>query len=386
MYKIKLKDKIAEVGLAKFTRDFECSKDITEPDAIMVRSTKINAEDLNPNLLAIARAGAGVNNIPIQTCASQGIVVFNTPGANANAVKELVLCGLLMASRKIVEAIDWTKKQTLDETIAKQCEKGKKQFVGPEIAGKKLGVIGLGAVGIKVANAAIDLEMDVYGYDPYLSVKNAWSLNKQIVPCQNLEEIFANSDYISIHIPATSDNTDFLDQAAFAKMKKGVKILNFARGSLVNNFDLLQALKTGQVGKYITDFASCELFGHDNIIILPHLGASTYESEENCAKMAANELMDYLENGNITNSVNFPRCVQERNSKTRICIINKNVPNILARISGLLAQNEINIENMVNRARGDYAYTLIDSDDEISLDVLNKISSNEDIIKIRVIK
>jgi D-3-phosphoglycerate dehydrogenase len=386
MYKIKLLDKISNVGLDKFDKNYTYDKDLENEDAVIVRSANLHEYKINDNLKAIARAGAGVNNIPLDKCAAAGVVVFNTPGANANAVKELVLCGLLISSRKIVEAVDWAKDLDPEDDPAKKCEKGKKQFVGPEIAGKKLGVIGLGAIGIKVANAATDLEMDVYGYDPYISVKNAWSLNKQINPVTTVEEIYKNCDYISIHIPAIEKTKGFLNKEAFDQMKDGVKVINFARGSLVNNIDMAQALDSGKVGKYVSDFVAGELMGKENIIFIPHLGASTYESEENCASMAVDQLTDFLENGNIVNSVNFPRCVQARESKERICIINENIPNILASISTMFAKLGLNIENMVNRAKGDYAYTLIDTNDTVDESMLKKIAEIEGIIKVREIK
>jgi D-3-phosphoglycerate dehydrogenase len=386
MYKIKLLDKISNVGLDKFDKNYTYAKDLENEDAVIVRSANLHEYKINENLKAIARAGAGVNNIPLDKCAAAGVVVFNTPGANANAVKELVLCGLLISSRKIVEAVDWAKDLDPEDDPAKKCEKGKKQFVGPEIAGKKLGVIGLGAIGIKVANAATDLEMDVYGYDPYISVKNAWSLNKQINPVTTVEEIYKNCDYISIHIPAIETTKGFLNKEAFDQMKDGVKVINFARGALVNNVDMAQALESGKVGKYVSDFVAGELMGKENVIFIPHLGASTYESEENCASMAVDQLTDFLENGNIVNSVNFPRCVQARESKERICIINENIPNILASISTMFAQLGLNIENMVNRAKGDYAYTLIDTNDDVDEIMLKKISDIEGIIKVREIK
>jgi len=386
MYKIKLMNKIADNGLAKFDDNYDYKENIDDEDAIIVRSASLHDYDLKPNLKAIARAGAGVNNIPLDKCAADGVVVFNTPGANANAVKELVICGLLLSSRKIVEAIEWAKELDPNDDPAKKCEKGKKNFVGPEIAGKKLGVIGLGAIGIKVANAATDLEMDVYGYDPYISVKNAWSLNKQINPVASVEEIYKTCDYISIHIPAIDKTKDFLNKDAFAQMKDGVKVINFARGSLVNDKDMLEALESGKVGKYVSDFVVGELMGKENVIFIPHLGASTYESEENCASMAVDQLTDFLENGNIINSVNFPRCVQARESKVRICIINKNIPNILASISTMFAELELNIENMVNRAKGEYAYTLIDTNDDVDKKMLEKIRAINGIIKVREIK
>ncbi len=386
MYKIKLMNKIAESGLELFDNNYECSEDFDNEDAILVRSASLHDYDFHSNLKAIARAGAGVNNIPLEECASKGIVVFNTPGANANAVKELVLAGLFMSSRKIVEAINWAASMQGDADVAKKAEKVKSQYAGPEIAGKSIGVIGLGAIGVKVANACAELGMKVYGFDPFISIQGAWALNTQVINTTNLDEIFKNCDYISLHVPSTKDTKGFINAEAFEKMKDEVRILNFARGDLVNNEAILEAIKSKKVAKYVTDFAEPELLGVEDIIVLPHLGASTPESEENCAKMAVKEVRDFLENGNITNSVNFPRCVQERESKVRLCIINKNVPNILARISKLFADHDLNIENMVNRAKGEYAYTLIDTNSEVREDIVERINAVEEIISLRVIK
>lgn len=386
MYKIKLMNKISNAGLKYFDDHYEVKEEIDDEDAILVRSASLHEYDFGKNIKAIARAGAGVNNIPIDECSEKGIVVFNTPGANANAVKELTLCGMLLASRKVVEGINWVNANKADQEIAKTAEKQKNQYIGPELDGKKLGIIGLGAIGVAVANAATKLGMEVYGFDPYLSVNAAWGMSKWVKNAGSLEQIFKESDYISIHVPSTKDTQGFINEESLAQMKEGVRIINFARGDLVNNEDLIKALDSGKVAKYVSDFACPELIGKENVILLPHLGASTPESEDNCAKMAVKEIRDYLENGNITNSVNFPRCVQARESKTRLCIINKNIPNILARISKLFADHALNIENMVNRARGDYAYTLIDTDDEVRDDIIERIKSAEGIISVRVIK
>lgn len=386
MYTIKLMNKISKEGLDIFDTNYEYSEDMTNEDAIMVRSASLHEYEFGPNVKAIARAGAGVNNIPIEACSEKGIVVFNTPGANANAVKELVICGLLLSSRKVVEGINWVNSQEDNADVAKAAEKQKSQYVGPEIDGKKLGVIGLGAIGVAVANAATKLGMEVLGYDPYLSVNAAWGMSKWVQNAKTLDVIFKECDYITIHVPSNKDTKGFINKEAFAKMKDGVRILNFARGDLVNNEDLLAAIETGKVAKYISDFAAPELIQKDNIILLPHLGASTPESEDNCAKMAAKEIRDYLENGNIKNSVNFPEVVQVRESKTRICIINKNVPNILARTSKLFADHHLNIENMVNKAKGDYAYTLIDTNEEVRDDIIERIEAADGIIHVRVIK
>ena len=339
------------------------SEDMTNEDAILVRSASLHDYDFGKNLKAIARAGAGVNNIPIDKCSENGIVVFNTPGANANAVKELVLCALFLSSRKIVESIRWVDTLKDDENIAKTAEKGKSNFVGPEIEGKKLGVIGLGAIGVNAA----------------------WALSKHAKQAKTLEEIYRECDYITIHVPSNEETKGFMNEEAFALMKNGVRILNFARGDLVNNKDLLVNVASGKISKYISDFAAPELIGRENIIILPHLGASTPESEDNCAKMAVNEIKEYLENGNIINSVNFPGVNQVRVSKVRLCIINKNVPNILASISKLFADYNLNIENMVNRSRGEYAYTLIDTNDDVCKDIIEKIETSKGIISVRSI-
>lgn len=385
MYNIKLLNKISKVGLDGFDENYAYSEEMTNEDAILVRSASLHEYDFGENLKAIARAGAGVNNIPLDDCSEKGIVVFNTPGANANAVKELVLCGLFLSSRKIVESIRWIDGLKDDQDIAKTAEKGKSNFVGPEIEGKTLGVIGLGAIGVNVANAAIKLGMKVKGYDPYIGVNAAWALSKHARHAASLEEIYQECDYITIHVPSTKETKGFMNKEAFAQMKTGVRILNFARGDLVNNEDLLANVASGKINKYISDFAAPELIGQENIIILPHLGASTPESEDNCAKMAVEEVCEYLENGNIINSVNFPGVNQARMSKTRLCIINKNVPNILANISKLFADHNLNIENMVNRSRSEYAYTLIDTNDEVRPDIIERIESANGIINVRAI-
>lgn len=386
MYKVKLMNKISDVGLERFDENYEYSEDLTNEDAILLRSASLHEYDFGKNVKAIARAGAGVNNIPVDKCAEKGIVVFNTPGANANAVKELVLCALFMSSRKIVESIEWVNTLGDDENIAKTAEKGKSNFVGPEIEGKRLGVIGLGAIGVSVANAAVKLDMKVFGYDPYMSVNSAWALSKHIRQATDIDEIFKTCDYITIHVPSTKDTKGMVNKEKLDMVKPGTRLLNFARGDLVVTDDIIEAVASGKLGKYITDFADQKLIGKDNIIVLPHLGASTPESEDNCAKMAVKELRDFLENGNITNSVNFPRCVQARESKVRLCITNKNVPNILARISKLFADHNLNIENMVNRSKGDYSYTLIDTNSDVRQDIIERIESSDGIINVRVIK
>lgn len=386
MYKVKLMNKISPVGLNNFTEEYEYSEDLVDEDAILLRSASLHDYDFPKNIKAIARAGAGVNNIPVEKCTEKGIVVFNTPGANANAVKELVICGLLLSSRKVVESIQWINTLGDDENIAKTAEKGKSNFVGPEIEGKTLGVIGLGAIGVQVANAAVKLDMKVFGYDPFMSVNSAWALSKHVKQAANMEEIFKTCDYISIHVPSTKDTKGMINKDMLALVKEGTRLLNFARGDLVVTQDVVDAVASGQLGKYVTDFAAPELIGKENIIVFPHLGASTPESEDNCARMAVDEMRDFLENGNITNSVNYPRCVQPRESKVRLCITNKNMPNILARISKLFADHNLNIENMVNRAKGDYAYTLIDTNSDVRQDIIDRIEAAEGIINVRVIK
>ena len=379
---IKLFNKIDKIGLDHFDDKYTVGEDVTNPDGILVRSANLLEENFNPELLAIARAGAGVNNIPLDRCAKDGIVVFNTPGANANAVKELTVCALLLASRKIIKGANWVK--TLEEeNFSKVVEKGKSNFAGQEIAGKKLGVIGLGAIGANVANTAVDLGMDVYGYDPFISIKAAWSLNRAVKYVTNLNELLSKVDFITIHVPSTKDTKGFINEEAINLMKDDVKILNFARGDLINEEAVLKGLESGKVGRYVTDFGSVKLAANDNVICLPHLGASTVESEQNCAVMAVNELRDYLENGNIVNSVNMP-CISENwTTSHRVCIIHENIPNMLATFTTSIASNKINIENLSNKARDNYAYTIIDTNDDVDADFLRKI---EGVIKVRVLK
>ena len=379
---IKLFNKIDKIGLDHFDDKYTVGEDVTNPDGILVRSANLLEENFNPELLAIARAGAGVNNIPLDRCAKDGIVVFNTPGANANAVKELTVCALLLASRKIIKGANWVK--TLEEeNFSKVVEKGKSNFAGQEIAGKKLGVIGLGAIGANVANTAVDLGMDVYGYDPFISIKAAWSLNRAVKYVTNLNELLSKVDFITIHVPSTKDTKGFINEEAINLMKDDVKILNFARGDLINEEAVLKGLESGKIGRYVTDFGSVKLAANDNVICLPHLGASTVESEQNCAVMAVNELRDYLENGNIVNSVNMP-CISENwTTSHRVCIIHENIPNMLATFTTSIASNKINIENLSNKARDNYAYTIIDTNDDVDADFLRKI---EGVIKVRVLK
>lgn len=383
--KVRLMNKISQEGLKRLPADrYEVGEDLEHADAIMVRSASLHDAEFEPELKCIARAGAGVNNIPLDRCSEQGIVVFNTPGGNSNAVKELTIAGLLLASRKIVKGIEWVK--TLDpEGIAKAVEKGKSQFAGPEIAGKKLGVIGLGAIGVQVANAAAALGMDVYGYDPYISVRAAWTLKARIHHISELKAIFEECDYITLHLPLMDSTRGMLNEEAFAQMKDDVRIVNFARDALVDEDALAAAIAQGKVAAYVTDFASPKLIALDQVIITPHLGASTPESEDNCARMAANEIRDYLEWGNIRNSVNMPELALNPSARNRICIINRNVPNMVAKIASKLGECGINIENMANKARGNHAYTIVETNDTIDQAAIEEIRRSEGIIRVRVI-
>ena len=388
MYKILTLNKISPSGLDCFDKKTYTYGDAFDaPDAVMVRSASMHDMEMPKSLRAIARAGAGVNNIPVDKCAEQGIVVFNTPGANANAVKELVIAGLFLASRKVCQGIDWAK--TLKGNgaeVGKMVEKGKSAFAGPEIQGKKLGVIGLGAIGVLVANAAHHLGMDVYGYDPYVSVDAAWHLSRSIKHAASLKEIFENCDYITVHVPLTAETKHMINGESIATMRDGVRILNFARGDLVNDDDIIEALSRGKVAAYVTDFPNDNLIGVDGVIAIPHLGASTPESEDNCARMAAQELSDFLENGNIRNSVNFPNVEAPRSTACRICIIHRNVPNMIAQISSIISGMGINIDTLTNKSKKDFAYTLIDVDDADEDETFSAIRGIEGIIRVRVIK
>ena len=383
MYKIKLMNKISKVGTDLFGQQYQIGEEIENEDGILVRSAFLHDYQFPSTLLAIARAGAGVNNIPIDQCSEQGIVVFNTPGANANAVKELVLCALFLSSRQIVEGIDWVKTLKGQEGVGKLVEKGKSQFVGPEIDGKKLGIIGLGAIGVHVANAAIKLGMEVYGYDPYISVDAAWGMSKWVKNAQNMDTIFSECDYITLHAPSTPETKAMINQESIAKMKDGVRIINFARADLVDSQAVLEGIQKGKIKKYITDFATEDIIDQKDVIVMPHLGASTPESEDNCAIMAVKEMQDYLENGNITHSVNLPSVHEPRTTKYRICLIHKNVPNMLAQFATLFANKHINIENMVNKAKGEYAYTMIDTQDVVDCEELKNL---DHVIQVRVIE
>lgn len=383
MFNVKLLNKIAKCGTDIFNKDaYVVGEDVANADAIMVRSAAMHDMEFDPNLKAIARAGAGVNNIPIEKCTENGIVVFNTPGANANAVKELAVCALLLGSRKIVDGINWA--STLTDDVAKAVEKGKSAFVGPEILGKKLGVIGLGAIGAQLAEAALGLGMEVYGYDPYITVDTAWGISKTIKHAKELSEIYENCDYISVHVPSTPETKGMICADTISAMKDGVRIINLSRADLVNAADVKAALADGKVACYVTDFPTEEVVGVPGIVAIPHLGASTPESEDNCAVMAANELVDFLENGNIKNSVNFPSASIAGNG-TKICVLHKNVPAVISQITTVLSDAGINIANMVNASKKDNAYTLIEVDGDVEMTVAEKLSALENIINVRVI-
>lgn len=387
MYKIQTLNKIDPEGLKIFDLDnYEIASEFTSPDAIIVRSQAMHDMVLPSSLLAIARAGAGVNNIPIEKCTERGIVVYNTPGANAHAVKEIVLAAMLMASRDIAGSIIWAKtlKGKGDE-VPGLVEKGKSNFGGTEIRGKTLAVIGLGAIGVLVANAAQALGMNVLGYDPYLSVSYAWKLSRNVKKAEGLESLLASADFVTLHIPQMPETKGFINNDKLKMMKNGVKILNFARGGLVKNADILAAIESGKVGKYVTDFPDDELINVKNVIAIPHLGASTEESETNCAIMAVNQLIEYLENGNIVNSVNFPLAEMDRNGGTRIVIANKNIPNMVSQISTLLANEGLNISNMLNRNKDEIAYNIIDVDETVPEGIKEKIASIEGIVMVRIL-
>lgn len=384
MYNVQTLNKIAACGTDIFDKNnYTVADSVENPDAIMVRSAAMHDMEFGSNLLAIARAGAGVNNIPVDKCADLGICVFNTPGANANAVKELVIAGLLLASRNIAGAMDWVKTLKGDENAPKAVEKGKSQFAGPEIKGKTLGIIGLGAIGCLVANAALAIGMKVVGVDPFMSVNTALRLDPSVKVVNSNEAVYAEADYITIHVPYNADTKGFINAESISCMKDGVRILNFARGELVNDADIKAAIESGKVAKYVTDFPNANTIGVDGIVAIPHLGASTPESEDNCAVMAANELIDYIENGNITHSVNLPDAVMNANGK-KICIIHKNVPAVISQITTILGNDGINIDNMLNKSRKEYAYTMIDAA-SVTDKAIADINAVEGVIRVRVI-
>jgi D-3-phosphoglycerate dehydrogenase len=386
MYRIDLLNKISEKGLSHFTEKYEYRTDIPDPDGILVRSKEMKEMSLPSSLKAIARAGAGVNNIPIDKCSEKGIVVFNTPGANANGVKELAILGMLLASRKVTEGIVWAKSLVGEgDKVPDLIEKGKSKFGGTEILGKKLGVVGLGAIGTMLANTAESLGMEVWGYDPFLSIEAAWRLSRNTKKAPSLDRLLAECDFISLHVPQNKDTKGFINADKFAVMKKGVVILNFARGGLVDTPSLKKAIADGIVGCYVTDFPDEEVIKTDKVIAIPHLGASTEESEENCAIMAAMQLMDFLENGNIKNSVNFPECSLDRSEKVRLTISNKNEPGMIEKITRLLAENKLNITDMINKSKGNIAYNIIDVESDISADLVTKIQSIAGVVTVRML-
>jgi D-3-phosphoglycerate dehydrogenase len=387
MYKIQTLNKISPIGLEHFSRDlYEVASEILHPDAIIVRSYRMLEMELPHSLKVIARAGAGVNNIPVEKCSEGGIVVFNTPGANANSVKELVLAGLLLSSRKIIHGINWAK--TLvgrGDEVTKLIEAEKSKFAGPEIMGKKLGVIGLGAVGVMVANDAAALGMEVTGYDPFISVESAWGLSRDIKRASGFDSLLANSDYISLHVPLSAETEGMINKEKFARMKKGVRLLNFARGELINNKDLKDAVEYGTIGVYITDFPNEDLLKMENVIAIPHLGASTPEAEDNCAIMAVKQVREFLERGNIINSVNYPDCQMDISGKKRIVIANKNVPTIVGQITSIFASDGINIADMLNKSKKTTAYNIIDIDSEVSEQSIQKIRNIKGVTMVRII-
>lgn len=387
MFKINCLNPISDVGLKNFNDKYEVTADVKEAQGILVRSASMHEMEIPEGLLAVARAGAGVNNIPLDVCAEKGVVVFNTPGANANGVKELVLAGMLLAARDVVGGIDWVRENRENPDIAKAAEKEKKHFAGHEIMGKKLGVIGLGAIGVKVANAAVALGMEVYGYDPYLSVNAAWSLSRSVKHVLNVDDIYAQCDYITIHVPLLDSTKGMINAVSIAKMKEGVVILNFARDLLANEKDVLEGLQSGKIAKYVSDFANPTTAGQKGCIVTPHLGASTEESEDNCAVMAVQELMDYLENGNIRNSVNYPACDMGVCTKAgRIAIFHKNIANMITQFTAVLGEQKINISEMTNKSRGDVAYTMLDVESPATAEIVSALEKIEGVFRVRIVK
>ncbi len=387
MWKYHCLNPISQVGLQNFSEDYEKTEQLEDADAVLVRSAAMHEMELPKNLKAVARAGAGVNNIPLEKCAQQGIVVFNTPGANANAVKEIVLAGMLLASRDIVGGIEWVKQEKENEDVAKLAEKQKKKFAGCEISGKKLGIIGLGAIGVLVANAAVHLGMEVYGYDPYISVEAAWNLSRNIRHIQNVETIYKECDYITVHVPLMESTKRMIDAEAIAMMKDGAVLLNFARDLLVDENALVEALRAGKIRKYVTDFANPTVAGEENVLVTPHLGASTEEAEDNCAEMAVRELRDYMENGNIKNSVNYPACdMGVCQAAGRIAINHRNTVNMISQFTRVLGDAGRNISDMTNKSKGDYAYTMMDLETPADDEIVKALESIDGVCKVRVIK
>ena len=378
---------IAQVGLEKFRDNFVKTENVEDADGILVRSAAMHDMELSDKLLAVARAGAGVNNIPLDKCAQKGIVVFNTPGANANGVKELVFAGMLLAARDVVGGIEWAKTQVGNEDVAKLTEKEKKKFAGTELEDKKLGIIGLGAIGVKVANAAKHLGMEVYGYDPYVSVDAAWNLSRDVKHVLNVEEIYENCDFITVHVPLLDSTREMINAESIAKMKDGVIILNFARDLLADEKAVLEGIKSGKIRKYVTDFPNPTTVGQEGCIVIPHLGASTEESEDNCAKMAVKEMMNYLENGNIINSVNYPNLDMGVCSQAgRVAIFHKNIANMISKFTATFGDLNINITDMSNKSRGEVAYTMLDVEESLTDEIVNKLQAIEGVIRVRVVK
>ena len=390
MFKIQTLNKISTLGLDLLPRDsYEVASEILNPDAVLVRSANMLTMDIPLSVKAIARAGAGVNNVPVPACSERGIVVFNTPGANANGVKELVIAGLLLSSRKIVPGIVWAKGLVgKGDEVPKLIEKGKGDFVGPEIKGKRLGIVGLGAIGVMVANDAVELGMQVSGYDPFISVDAAWGLSRNVKRARGLESLLAESDYVTLHVPLNDQTKGIINHERLAIIKKGARLLNFARGGLVNNADLREALAAGQISVYVTDFPDEELLKLDNVVAFPHLGASTPEAEDNCAIMAVNQLRDFLENGNVKNAVNFPDCDMGPAPRDggRILLANKNIPNMVGQVTTILAAEKINIADMINKHRGDMAYNIIDIDGKVGEATLKTLKTTGGVIMVRLIE
>ena len=387
MYNVKCLNPIAKIGTDGFTDAYQFTDDVNDADAVLVRSASMHEIEPSDKLLAVARAGAGVNNIPIEKYAEEGVVVFNTPGANSNGVKELVLAGMLLASRDIIGGSNWVLDNKADADIAKTAEKEKKNFAGTEIAGKKLGVIGLGAIGAKVANAATHLGMEVYGYDPYVSIDAAWSLSRSIKHITNVNDIYANCDFITIHVPLLDSTKGMIGAEAISQMKDGVVILNFARDILCDEDAVLAGIESGKIHRYVTDFANPKVAGKVGVICTPHLGASTEESEDNCAVMAVKEIRDFIENGNVVNSVNYPRCeAGVCQTASRITVCHKNIPNMLTQFTGIFAKEGINVPEMVSKSKGDFAYTIIDADAPATDGIVDALKAIEGVVRVRVVK